>query len=335
MQQKSVEKAFKKTIAYSYAITQPFMLLSNTAAPLTEQMFVTSENITYGTHSEIVRHIQLKLNKLGYYTDKMDGIYGLYTERSVRQFQSSENLAVNGQVDVTTMQQLLYAEKRQEIGKIVPYLQEITFGEQNQKVTYVQEVLYYYGYYTGKIDGIYGPLTEQAIQQIIEEELVPTDVAHQKKSLHENEQMNHNVVYLPQQKNDHQEMMQLPLKQIDGEVIQIAKKYLGAPYLWGGTTPNGFDCSGFIQYIYSQLDYNIPRTVSEIWNFATPVEDLAIGDLVFFETYQPGPSHVGIYLGNGKFIHCSTSKGVGISNLKTNSYWQERYLGAKRIIFTK
>lgn len=115
------------------------------------------------------------------------------------------------------------------------------------------------------------------------------------------------------------------------EMIATAKEFIGVPYTWGGTSPSGFDCSGYIQYVYRQHDQLIPRTTREIWNFSLPVEKPMIGDVLFFETYQAGPSHLGIYLGNGDFIHAGSSTGVTISNYQSDSYWKTRYIGVKRI----
>ena len=114
------------------------------------------------------------------------------------------------------------------------------------------------------------------------------------------------------------------------DVIQTARAQIGTPYKWGGTSPGGFDCSGFLQFVYQAEDIQIPRTVSDIWNYGTPVEQPSVGDLIFFETYKPGPSHAGIYLGDGKFIHAGESRGVEISEMD-NPYWSPKYLGAKRI----
>lgn len=110
-------------------------------------------------------------------------------------------------------------------------------------------------------------------------------------------------------------------------IIDEAKKYIGTPYLWGGTTPAGFDCSGFTQYIFKKAGITIPRTTSTQWTGLKTVNNPNPGDLVFFETYTTGPSHVGIYLGNNKFINAA-STGVTISDM-TTSYWKTRYLGAR------
>lgn len=112
-------------------------------------------------------------------------------------------------------------------------------------------------------------------------------------------------------------------------LITEAKKYIGVPYVWGGSTPNGFDCSGFLNYVYNKVGVSIPRTVATIWNATTPVSSPSVGDIVYYET-TTGPSHAGIYLGDNKFIHAGSSTGVAITDMN-NSYWKPRYLGAKAV----
>ncbi|MBP2629806.1 MAG: hypothetical protein H6Q70_434 [Firmicutes bacterium] len=116
-------------------------------------------------------------------------------------------------------------------------------------------------------------------------------------------------------------------------IVATAKKYLGVPYKFGGDNPKGFDCSGYLQYIFAENGMKIPRTADEQYKIGTSLtqSQLKTGDLVFFTTYEKGASHCGLYLGNGKFIHASSSKGIHIDEL-SDAYWKPRYIGAKRIL---
>ena len=116
-------------------------------------------------------------------------------------------------------------------------------------------------------------------------------------------------------------------------VIATAKKYIGTPYKFGGTTPKAFDCSGYLQYVFKENGMTLPRTADEQFKLGKSAKtaELEEGDLVFFETYEKGASHCGIYLGGGKFIHASTSKGVRIDELSSD-YWNAHYYGGKHIV---
>jgi len=116
-----------------------------------------------------------------------------------------------------------------------------------------------------------------------------------------------------------------------GQLLSFASTFLGVPYTWGGTYPQ-FDCSSFVQYVYGHFDVKLSRVTWDQYNEGQSVarDNLKTGDLVFFSTYQAGPSHVGIYVGNGLMIDSSNS---GVSYASINSdYWSSRYYGARRVI---
>lgn len=111
-----------------------------------------------------------------------------------------------------------------------------------------------------------------------------------------------------------------------------AMRFLGVRYSFGGTSGYGFDCSGFTQHVFATMGVHLPRMADEQYyagkSFSGKPQP---GDLVFFHTYASGVSHVGIALGNDRFVHASSSHGVTVSSLH-DSYWGPRYLGAKRIV---
>ena len=121
-------------------------------------------------------------------------------------------------------------------------------------------------------------------------------------------------------------------KQEVARLLNIALRFGGVPYVWGGATPAGFDCSGFVQYVFGQVGVNLPRTADVQYELGRKVmkTDLQPGDLVFFETYEPGVSHDGIYVGDDRFVAANSGTGVAVAAL-SDPYWSSRYLGARRL----
>ncbi len=116
--------------------------------------------------------------------------------------------------------------------------------------------------------------------------------------------------------------------------VGIARGLLGSRVIWGGASPaQGFDCSGFVQYVFRRAGIDLPRTadLQFLVGRSVPRAALAPGDLVYFTTYAPGASHVGIYIGRDKFIHTSFSQGVVAVGDMNDAYFAQRYYGAKRV----
>jgi cell wall-associated NlpC family hydrolase len=118
------------------------------------------------------------------------------------------------------------------------------------------------------------------------------------------------------------------------EISGTALTLRGTPYRDGGTDPTGFDCSGFVWYVFGAHGIAAPRTVSEQarWGEKVDAADLRPGDLVFFTTTAPGPTHVGIVIGGDSFVHAPSSSGVVRVERLSASYWSSRFVAARRVV---
>jgi len=128
-------------------------------------------------------------------------------------------------------------------------------------------------------------------------------------------------------KNNHHKSVEQKRLEKRKYVIKIAKRYLGVPYVWGGFSPRGFDCSGLIRYVYAKINIFLPHNAQLQYNYGkyVNIKNLIPGDLVFFNHL----GHVGMYIGDGKFIHSPhTGSYVKISPMR----YESSYYGAKRII---
>lgn len=117
------------------------------------------------------------------------------------------------------------------------------------------------------------------------------------------------------------------------DIVNLALSFQGTPYRWGEETPEaGFDCSGFVQYVYGRYGYRLPRTAYQQAMALPEVDpnDMRPGDLIYFNTTGTPYSHVGMYIGHNDFVHASSAKGAVVIGSLTRPYWQQHMLGVRR-----
>lgn len=207
-------------------------------------------------------------------------------------------------------------------------------------VLILQKKLYLIGYEITELDGVFGNETEKAVtafqkDQKISATGVVTNVTWRalKKAKEKKGRVLPEVKIIPVVDNPATSDGISLTKAQGAAIVATAKSFIGVPYVFGGITPAGFDCSGLLQYVFKLNGVTIPRLADEQYNIGRKAEikKLSPGDLVFFSTYTDGVSHSGIYVGDGKFLHASSSRGVTISNL-SDDYWKARFVGAKKLV---
>ncbi len=294
-----------------------------------------------GDRGDQIREIQQALAQNGS-SITVDGDYGTGTTEAVKAFQYSRGLEADGIVGAETYRALIGAE--------IPENKSSRFAEQkpwqdqrkeknmfplvtaDNVTTVLQQALVNKGYNLD-VDGVFGVGTEQAVRKFQADRGLDVDGVVGRETFYA----------LTGQK-----LPGGPLRRFGNggfgsvtgtansrlavQLLGIANQYRGVPYVFGGSSPSGFDCSGFTRYVYSAVGISLPRCADEQYFVGSDVSmaNLQPGDLVFFSTYESGVSHVGIYIGDSQFINAATD-GVGVADLNSR-YWSSRYIGAKRVI---
>ena len=259
----------------------------------------------YGdTGSEIVA-IQKKLIAAGYKA-RETGEYDANTKWAVRLYQKDQGLPVDGILGDTTYKKLM-GKPMPSATKTVSKVKEISKKDE-ELMAKIQ----------AKKEGSSKAIT--------------TSVKQQKKTT---TQVKPATVQVKHKVTNHtaKPLRTVPVSGNVKEILTYANTFTGVPYKFGGTTPAGFDCSGYIRHVFQKVGVQLPRQADEQYTVGKKVEkqNLQPGDLVFFETYEPGVSHSGIYIGDGQFISATSSSGVAVADID-DSYWGPRYVGAKRVL---
>lgn len=206
-------------------------------------------------------------------------------------------------------------------------------------VKVLQEQLQRLNYTISEIDGVFGRETEKAVLEFQRDQQMKITGSVDGKTWRALKKAKP-IVRQPAAENPRlpaaaavPESMPFLSRSLVKPLVATAKNYIGLPYKFGAAGPKAFDCSGYLQYIFAQNNMTLPRTADEQYKLGKKAsrQQLEEGDLVFFSTYEAGASHCGLYLGAGKFIHASSSKGIRIDDLD-DDYWQVHYLGGKHIV---
>lgn len=202
----------------------------------------------------------------------------------------------------------------------VPCYADMAYGDEGEEVLALQQALENEGFCIGELDGVYGKVVENAVKSYqYEHNLEMTGEVNKelyRTLLHQE---------LPDRFSVSRNIGMI--RRLVGTAVSLQ----GVPYVFGGTSPYGFDCSGFVQYVFRVAGLNLPRMADEQYYATKRTKMPKEGDLVFFETYTSGVSHVGIYVGGNRFVHASSSRGVIISSLDED-YWANRYVGAGTLL---
>lgn len=284
-----------------------------------------------------VTELQDALRDTGHFTyHTSTGYFGNVTTKAVRAFQSSKGLSVDGVAGPQTFSALGVSSSGSSSsntttvsssGSTISFSTVLRPGARGSEVRQLQTALAERGFNSASnVDGVYGSQTKQSVQDFQRSAGISVDGIAGPQT--------YNAINGSSSSSDSSsssaeaKTVSNSSSNLDG-MVSTAKSVIGTPYVWGGTTTSGFDCSGFIKYVFNNNGKSVPRTTAGMYAEATKVSNPQVGDIVFFDIAR-APSHAGIYLGNGDFIHAGSSTGVTISNL-SSSYWSKYYMGAGRL----
>ncbi len=273
-----------------------------------------------GVNNPDVKILKEKLAKLGYLEDsEFDSVFDDTTDKALKSFQKEYNLEPDGMVGKETASVIATIEKQYELRTKNPLKKDDT----GEEVVEIQKMLINYGLLDATATGTYGEKTEKAV------------IDFQKKFGMEQTGIVDPMTYMKLQSVSNTGLSDRASEsraRTNSKLVDFAKKFQGVKYAWGASSPKGFDCSGFTSYVLKNFGVKLDHQASKQFNTGTKIERSKLwpGDLVFFQTGRTSVGHVGIYIGDDKFIHASTSKKkVVIDDLSLYSKYST-YIGARR-----
>lgn len=329
---KIISKTFKNSIL---TLTVSGILLIN-AIPVDAALGDTV--LKKGMHHDDIRLLQEQLKEKGFFNhNEITSYYGDITLNSVKSFQAAHGLDQDGVFGQKTYQLLTSSNVVQQPlvlsdeTRILNYTRDLKLDISGTDVNQLQESLKKLGYLViEKTTDYYGPQTMEAVSAFQKSYSITEDGIAGANTM----QILNDVV------SGKREVLSPPTRgdisrSKGSDLVNTANKYLGVSYVYGGSTSKGFDCSGFTQFVYKQHGINIPRSTTEQAKFGAQLNrsELQVGDLVIFSnTYRKGPSHAGIYIGNGQFIHASSYKSAGVIISDLNSaYYSGKFTYGRKV----
>lgn len=292
-----------------------------------------------------VKELQQGLRKLNFFTYKDNTTYyGNITKVAVKKFQKSNGLVVDGafgpasakvlkdNLNGNTESKPAPAPATQSSSNELTYTRVLLSGSRGEDVKQLQTALKKLGHYKMSIDTIFGNGAKNAVMSFQRAQKLSVDGIAGKSTISTlNNVLNGKIAAgkpsAEPNRNDSGKSMAI-------NIINTAKQYLSSRYVYGGSSPSGFDCSGFTQYVYKQMGINIPRATTGQASIGKGLSksELQPGDLLIFSnTYKAGPSHAGIYIGNGQFVHAANaSKGVRTDSINS-AYYSSKFTSGRKV----
>ncbi|SES00537.1 peptidoglycan-binding protein [Salisediminibacterium halotolerans] len=311
------------------------------AAPNLGEASLSADTIlNTGATGDDVRTVQEEMSDATSHSLAIDGIYGPNTREAVLTFQRDNGLQVDGIVGPETISAMSGTSSSSSDSSSSQASSSgstsgswdgsvLRSGDRGGAVSDLQSELNDATSHSLTVDGVYGPKTRAAVTAFQQSAGIGVDGIAGPNTYSAITGSSSSASDSSGSSSSNDSATSASGGGFVESLISEAESHMGTPYSWGGAQPGAMDSSGFIVYSFSQVGIDLPRTHADYYPLGTDVSSPQRGDVVFFETYKSGPSHAGIYLGNNQFIHSSSSQGVTVDSM-SNSYWEPRYIGAKR-----
>ena len=327
------------TITAPSPVQQPTTVISPSQSDLAKY-----PTLKYGDTGSYVITLQTRLKALNYFTGSIGGNFGTLTQKAVSAFQSANGLTADGVVGQSTWS-ALFAKNAGTAASTT-----LKLGDKGDEVSAMQARLKELGYLSGNVDGDFGAKTMMAVQAFQTKMGYTADgiagpqlltALYSPSALKATDIGANGVVPgNPNFGESDVKVIRDTNYAVAEQMTAMAKQYLGCKYIYAHQSPPYFDCSGLTYYIYKQFGYTLKRTAyaqgyDDTWPKIEKISDLQIGDLIYFNTNETDEDlcdHAAIYLGDGTFIHASSSAGKVVINNLTSGYYYNHFSWGRRVL---